>query len=194
LPLTSFRQFIENYTPLSDTDWASIAACFEQRVIKKDEILLVEGKICRYLYFLESGLLRYYINKDGSDVTKFFTEAPYCFTSQVSFTAIKPATENIQAIEESVIWQATLEDVNALLELRSWSNFVRKLIQEVQYYTEQILEEIQTETAENRYQKMLVEEPELVQRIPLKHLASYFGIAPQSLSRIRKKLATAERI
>jgi hypothetical protein len=59
---------------------------------------------------------------------------------------------------------------------------------------EQILEEIQTETAENRYQKMLVEEPELVQRIPLKHLASYFGIAPQSLSRIRKKLATAERI
>jgi CRP-like cAMP-binding protein len=190
--MRSFRKFIENYTPISDKDWALIVACFEQKTIKKDEILLEEGKICRHLFFLENGLLRYFINKEGNEVTKFFTEAPYCFTSQVSFTAVKPATENIQAIEESVIWQATLENVNKLLEIKSWSTFVRKLIQEVQFYTEQILEEIQTETAEKRYQKMLIEEPQLVQRIPLKYLASYLGIAPQSLSRIRKKLATQD--
>ena len=75
------------------------------------------------------------------------------------------------------------------MEVKSWNTFVRKLIQEVQYFTEKILEEIQTETAEKRYEKMLKNEPLPLQRIPLKYLASFFGIAPQSLSRIRKKIA-----
>jgi CRP-like cAMP-binding protein len=185
----AFRQFIENYTTVSDKDWKQISACFDKRVIEKGEMLLQEGKVCKHLYFIESGLLRYFIYKNGNDITKYFTEAPYCFTSQVSFTTEKPATENIQAIEQSIIWEITLKQANNLLEeLKSWNTFIRKLIQEVQYYTEEILQEIQTETAENRYLKMLEQEPQLVQRIPLKHLASYFGIAPQSLSRIRKKI------
>lgn len=186
--MDAFRLFIENYTLLSDKDWKQISICFEKRIVEKDEILLQEGKICKHLYFIESGLLRYFIIKDGNDITKFFTEAPYCFTSQVSFTAEKPATENIQAIEQSVVWQTTLNQANELLELKCWSTFVRKLIQEVQFYTEEILLEIQTETAENRYKKMIKTNSELLQRLPLKHLASYFGIAPQSLSRIRKKI------
>ena len=185
--MNNFRLFIENYTLLPDNDWKTISACFERRTINKDEILLEEGKICWHLYFIESGLLRYYIHKDGNDITKFFTEAPYCFTSQVSFTAEKPAVENIQAIENSIIWQTTLEQANDLLALKSWNTFIRKLLQEVQYYTEEILQEIQTETAEKRYEKILTNQPDLVQRVPLKHLASYLGIAPQSLSRIRKK-------
>lgn len=191
--MEEFRKFIENYTTLSDSEWKEISACFQQRTLQKDEILLQEGKICRHLYFIESGLLRYFINKDGIDITKFFTEAPYCFTSQVSFTAEKPATENIQALEKSIIWQTTLKQANDLLELKSWNTFVRKLIQEVQYYTEEILQELQTETAENRYRKMLKNNPSLLQRIALQHLASFFGIAPQSLSRIRKKLPKENR-
>ena len=165
--------------------------CFEKRVVEKDEILLQDGKICKHLYFIESGLLRYFINKDGNDITKFFTDAPYCFTSQVSFTSEKSSTENIQAIEQSVILQTTLKQANDLLELKSWNTFIRKLIQEVQYYTEEILQEIQTETAENRYKKMIETNPQLLQRVPLKYLASYFGIAPQSLSRIRKKIVSS---
>ena len=184
-----FRQFIENYTTLPDSDWATISQCFEKRIIEKDEILLAEGTICKHLYFLESGLLRYFINKDGNDITKFFTEAPYCFTSQVSFTAQKPTKENIQAIEKSIVWQTTLIKTDELLELKSWNTFVCKLIQEVQFFTEEILQEIQTETAENRYKKMIETNPALLQRIPLQHLASFLGIAPQSLSRIRKKIA-----
>jgi hypothetical protein len=64
-------------------------------------------------------------------------------------------------------------------------------VQEVQYYTEQLLIDMQSETAEDRYKNMLQQSPELVQRIPLKYLASYLGIAPQSLSRIRKSLMKA---
>lgn len=191
--MQALRRFIENYVSLTDSDWNTIFHFFEQRIIEKDEIVLNEGKICRHLYFLESGLMRYFIVKDGTEVTKFFTDAPYCFTSQLSFTSEKPATESIQAIEQSIIWQITLQEANNLLELKSWSTFIRKLIQEVQFYTESILQELQTETAEYRYSKMLINNSSFVQRIPLKYLASYFGIAPQSLSRIRKKILQAPK-
>lgn len=191
--MEALRSFISHYTPVSEADWQQIAGCFEAKVFEKEEIILQEGKICRHLYFIERGLLRYFIWKDGKDVTKFFTEAPYCFTSQVSFSTEKPANESIQALEKSLVWQTTLQQANELLELKSWNTFIRKLIQEVQFYTEEILQEIQTETAEQRYVKMLTQEGDFVQRIPLKYLASYLGIAPQSLSRIRKKILQQKR-
>lgn len=191
--MKEFRKFIENYTTLSNKEWEEISACFQQRTLQKGEILLQEGDVCRHLYFIESGLLRYFIIKDGNEITKFFTEAPYCFTSQVSFTSETPAAENIQAIEKSVIYQTTLKQANDLLEFKTWNTFIRKLIQEVQYYTEEILQELQTETAEKRYRKMIEKNPSLLQRIPLQYLASFFGIAPQSLSRIRKKIAEQDR-
>lgn len=188
--MDTLRKFIENYTSLPTAEWKQIAGCFERRIVEKDEVILQEGKICKQLYFVESGLLHFYINKDGNNITKFFTEAPYFFTSQASFNAQKAATENIQAIEKSIVWQISYHQVNELYKLKSWTDFARKIIQEVQFLTENILVELQTETAEIRYGKMLQNEPELLNRIPLKILASYLGIAPQSLSRIRKKIAT----
>jgi CRP-like cAMP-binding protein len=188
-----FRKFIENYTTLSLSDWEIISNCFEYREIEKNEIILQEGEICKHLYFLETGLLHYFINKEGNEITKFFTNAPYCFTSQMSFNNEKPATENIQAIEKSVVWQITLKQSNELFELESWTIFAKKILQEVQFFTEEILEEIQTETAEFRYRKMVTNDAELTNRIPLKYLASFLGIAPQSLSRIRKKLVEKDK-
>ncbi len=184
----SLRLFIEQYASLPEEDWKKIALLFHPRTVQAGQLLLAEGQICRHLYFLESGLLRYFILKDGSEITKFFTDAPYVFTSQVSFTTQAPAKESIEALEDGTLWEISLADANALLAHASWSTFVRKLIQEVQKYTEEILTELQTTTAEDRYKKMLSSQPQLLNRIPLKHVASYFGIAPQSLSRIRKNM------
>ncbi len=188
--METLKKFIQNYTSLSTEEWKQIFECFDKRTVEKDEVILQEGQVCRYLYFVEKGLFHFYINKDGNNITKFFTEAPYLFTSQASFNSQKPATENIQAIEESIVWQISHKQANELYKLTSWTNFARKIIQEVQFFTEEILEELQTETAEFRYEKMLRQDPALLKRIPLKNIASYLGIAPQSLSRIRKKLAT----
>ena len=86
------------------------------------------------------------------------------------------------------MWQISRAEAYALLAVPAWATFVRRLTQEVQQYTENILEELQTETADTRYRRLLHDRPQLVQRVPLRHLASYLGIAPQSLSRIRRKL------
>lgn len=191
--MEAFRQFMERFTTVPDNEWTEIASAFEEKRFLKGEIILREGKICRHLYFLQGGLLRYFITKDGVEITKYFTDAPFCFTSQTSFTAQQPARENISVIENAVIWQTTLEQANALLELKSWNHFVRLLIQQVQSYTENILQDMQTKTAEERYLLMLEKNPELAHRIPLHMLASYFGIAAPSLSRIRKKISKPRR-
>jgi CRP-like cAMP-binding protein len=188
-----FRQFIETYTSLSHSDWEQIQSGIRPLSIRAGEVLLAEGSICRHLYFLEKGLLRFYVLKDGTEVTKYFTHAPYTFTSQQSFTGQKAARESIAAIEDSLIWEMNFTYAHQLLELPAWNTFIRKLVQQVQQYTEAILEELQTRTAEDRYRTMLESGSDLLQRVPLKYLASYLGIAPQSLSRIRKKLTRPVR-
>ncbi len=186
--LKAIRNFVEQYVRIPNEDWGIIASQFKKRELPKSYNILEEGKICKSLYFLESGLLRYFIFKDGNEVTKFFTIAPYCFTSQASFNSGKPSKETIQTIEKSVIWETSYTQNEELLKLDSWNSFARKITQEVQFFTEEILEDLQSETAEHRYRKLLNTQPELLQRIPLKYLASFYGVAPQSLSRIRKKL------
>ena len=189
-----FQSYIAQYTALPPAEWKQIAACLRVQDYASGATLLEEGKICRKLYFLESGLMRFHVNRDGRDVTKYFTEPPYCFTSQRSFTQNLPATESIQAIADSRVWEMDKTDAFRLLdELPSWNTFVRTLIQEVQYYTEVILEDLQNKTAEERYAEMIRERSTLLEQLPLKYLASYLGIAPQSLSRIRKRFYEKQR-
>lgn len=187
------RQFISQYTPVPEPDWQAISNCLVRREMKRGTLLLEEGKTCKHLYYLEKGLLRFFVWKDGLDITKYFTDVPYVFTSQKSFNQQAPAQESIETLEDSIIWQMSYEDAHRLLELKSWSTFIRLLVQEVQTYTEEILEALQTQTAEQRYKMLLHQDADLIQRVPLKHLASYLGIAPQSLSRIRKKMQQQHR-
>ena len=183
------REFINRYTTLSPDDWQVIKKEFQRNEFQKDEIILQEGKICRYFYFFESGLLRFFYNIDGQDVTKTFTIAPYCFTSKISFRNQSPAGESIQALEKTVVWRITYEQYKNLEKLNSWNIFMRKLLNEIQEFTEKLMLESKTQTAESRYQYLLDNYPaDLLQKIPLKHLASFLGIAPQSLSRIRNNL------
>jgi CRP-like cAMP-binding protein len=184
-----FRAFIERYVALPDADWQRIEPCLTRREVERGTLLLKAGSVCRHLYFLESGLLRFFIWKDGADVTKFFTDTPYALTSQRSFVTQEPARESIEALEDSIVWQMPYADAYALLTIEAWNTFVRVLVQEVQHLTEAILEDIQTNTAEERYRRLLENRATIVQRVPLRHLASYLGIAPQSLSRIRNRVA-----
>lgn len=181
--------YLNSFTKVPSSEWESIASCLEQRTYKKGEIILETGQICAHLFFMEEGLLRFFFNREGEEVSKFFTEAPYCFTVQSSFTNEIPSRDGIEVLEDAIVWEMSRKDAYDLLRYSSWSEFIRKLIQEVQFQTEQILQSVQIETAEERYRRLLEENGNLLARVPLKYLASYLGIAPQSLSRIRKNLA-----
>ncbi|MDX9854391.1 MAG: Crp/Fnr family transcriptional regulator [Tenuifilaceae bacterium] len=172
---------------MSTTDWELIEDSFERKVFFKDDLILSQGKICRYLFFLEEGLVRFYMNHDGDEVTTFFVEAPYCFSDKESLNNRVPSKINIQALSQCVVWQTSYDKIQALSKLASWEQFTKKLIREIAEYVEQLMITNKIESAESRYLKLLENYPNLPERIPLKHLASFLGIAPQSLSRIRKK-------
>ncbi len=183
------RTFIGKYSRLPDTEWDIIRKAFIHRELMKNEILLEPGKVCRHFWFLEEGLIRFFILKDGLDITKTFTIAPYCFTAKASFRHQQSSQEGIQALERSIVWQMEHDRLTELSALYVWNDFLRNLTGEVQEFTEMIWMDTRIETAETRYKKMLDKyPPALIQKIPLRHIASFLGIAPQSLSRIRKKL------
>ena len=187
--MEEFRKFIEKYTPVPENEWKIISQAFRLRKFARNEIILQEGEVCRYFYFYERGLIRFFSNVNGEDVTITFAEAPYCFTSNISFRAQKPANESIQALEETVLWRVTFEQYENLEEIRSWNIFIKKLYNEIQELMERWLLESKVYTAEKNYQLLYERFPaEFIQRIPLKHLASFLGVAPQSLSRIRNNL------
>lgn len=184
-----FRKFIEQYTRVPDNEWLKINEAFERKLFAKNEIVLEEGSVCRYFYFLQTGLIRCYTIYNGNDITKYFTAAPYCFTSVESFRDQKPAEESIQTLEESLIWFATAKKLEELRMLNSWIDFTSRLLLEIQQFTRNSLQDIKIKTADQRYKELLISKPEAIQRIPLKYLSSFLGITPQSLSRIRKNLA-----
>jgi CRP/FNR family transcriptional regulator, anaerobic regulatory protein len=183
------REFIERYSILSDSDWQIIEPLFEKKEFQKNDFIIEEGKICRYFYFLEQGIIRFCKNIDGTDLTKTFTIAPYCFTAKSSFGKQTESEEGIQVLEKAIVWQIAYNNFKGLEAMNAWNIFMRKLLNEIHGYSENYYLEIRTMTAEDRYKKLIQEYPdELIRKIPLKYLSSFFGIAPQSLSRIRKKL------
>lgn len=193
--LGALRHYMAGSTPLSDAEWATIGAHWEEREIQPGELLLREGETCHHLYFLGRGLLRFFFWKDGEDKTKFFTPENQLFTSQFSFSNEVPCRENIEAIEACTVLGIHRKQVQKLYtESAAWGAFIRKTIQQVNVWTEELLEDALHQTAAQRYHRLLTEDPWMVQRIPLRHLASYLGIAPESLSRIRKKLAAGQNL
>lgn len=185
--MIAFKLFIQKYTNLPDNEWELITKAFVRAEFLRNEMILNEGKICRYFYFLEEGLVRFYINHDGEELTTYFVDAPYCFTARESFRSNTPATESIHAISNCVVWRTTPDKIQELSKIPSWLRFMRNFNHEVQVYTERLLIAGKTLSSEERYLELLETHPTVTERVPLKYLAGFLGIAPQSLSRIRKK-------
>lgn len=192
--IQNFRTFIERYTPLSNADWGAIRQDFQLKVFEKDELIIEQGKICRHFYFFEDGLIRIFYNIDGKDITKSFAIPPYCFTSKISFRNQVESLESIQALEKTVVWEINYQQYRKLEKIESWNRFMHKLINEIQEFTENRMLRSKIYTAEQNYEQLISQFPaQLMQKIPLKHLASFLGVAPQSLSRIRNKLHKNKR-
>lgn len=187
--MKDFKTFIEKYTCLPENDWATITQAFTRQKFYKNEIILQEGKICRNFYFLENGILRYFYNFDGDEVVKTFTFPPFCFTSEASFINQRPATESIQAIETSTVWQTNYEQYRELEKMASWNKFIDGLLNEIDKYSKLMIIQLKYQTPEQRYFWLTENYPQsLLQRIPQKYMASFLGVAPQSLCRIKNKL------
>jgi len=177
---------LKQFATISEPASIELAGFIIKRELPKGTFLLEQGKTCKHLNFLESGFARAFYYKVGKEITTWFAFEHDIVASMYSFTAQKPSLENIEIIETSVVHSITYDQLQQLYQKYPEFNLIGRLLIE-KYFIE--LEErilsLQIQPAKERYQKILQNQPELLQRASLGHIASYLGISQETLSRIR---------
>jgi CRP-like cAMP-binding protein len=186
--LASFFHFLRLFRPISAADEALISAELRPRTVAPGEYLHQEGRVCRELFFIVEGVLRIIRqNERGQEVTHFFLKENQFCTILHSFTQAVPAAEGIQAACPARVIglpKAGLERLYAQLP------YLRELLDGI--IQQALLDKIHTRNAylgadaKTRYQLFLIRQPDVAQRVPLRDVASYLGLTPQSLSRLRR--------
>ncbi len=180
--LTFFRKIhpISKESEQAITDLASLVS------VKKNQDLQPIGVTCRTIYFVHSGLARIYYYKDGNEITEYFAfENDIIVRAESLFTG-KPSKKAIQAVEDTAFFGIPSAQLFELYDsFPDIERLFRKITESAYVDTVNRIESIQFHSAEERYNQLLSENPSMIQRIPLKHIASYLGITQVSLSRIR---------
>ena len=186
--INNLIDFLSAYGNLSKT---SIEIILKNNIIKefkKDDILLKEGQYSKACYFVLKGCLRsYYLIDDEEKTTAFFIEKEAI--TPVSYTTNKPSKYFISCLENSIVTVGNKSLTKNLLSKYPEINQLFININEQQLATSrESLDTYINLSPENRFKKLVNDRPELIQRVPQYHLASYLGIQPQSLSRIKKRI------
>ncbi|MDN5202741.1 Crp/Fnr family transcriptional regulator [Fulvivirgaceae bacterium BMA10] len=187
---SKIRQALETIHPISENDWSIIEPLFVKKEYLRNEFILRRGEIEKYLYFIESGILRSYVDRNESEVTLEFSFQETIFCSYSSFLTQTQSQVDVQAITDLTIWRIGFDDLQKVYLETSIGNLIGRVACEIQYLEKSNRElSLLTKTAEERYLDLFKEQPALIQNIPLKYIASYIGITPQALSRIRKRIS-----
>jgi CRP-like cAMP-binding protein len=166
-----------------------IASCFTRQVLEKDACFVQEGQVSLQLAFLEQGQFQYYSMSPAGEERTTYVALPGTFmASLLSFLHELPAREHIRALTPSVIWTLPKGSLLRLQqELPGFKDFYVGLLEWQICCIDKGRFDFITLTAEQRYEKLLREEPEMVRQVPLQYIASMLGISPRHLSRLRAK-------
>jgi len=184
--MTSLFQFFRKYNTLSKEAENAITEISEIIFVKKNKDLQPIGHTCKTIYFIKKGVARIYYFKDGIDITEsFFFENSIIARVESLFTG-KPSRKAIQVLEDAEIIAINANELFKLYDsFPEIERLFRKIFEAAYVDTVNRIEGIQFHSAEERYKALLAEAPNVIQRIPLKYVASYLGITQVSLSRIR---------
>ena len=181
--------YISNLVDIADNDINLLIHFFKPTNFSKGSILEKEDKVTQKLYFVRSGYARSFFCKDGIEITTQIVGENKFITSFNSFTSGITSKENIQCISNCELFYITKSDYEILSkESNFWGTFCRQIYEKVIVHNQQRTIDFISLSAEKRYLKLLNEQPEIIQNVPIQFIASYIGIKPESLSRIRKKI------
>ncbi|MGJ1423288.1 Crp/Fnr family transcriptional regulator [Sphingobacterium spiritivorum] len=185
-----FLKLISQTVRLSEQE---IELCFqylEPVHYPKNKILEAEGKIPRYLYFVVSGFVRlFYYNEKGDEVTTHINCPPGFITAYTNFANQTPSDENLECVTECELLRIKKSALDDLVQQSpAFRDFSIIVFQQSLAYNERRAKDLAALSAEQRYLKLLDEQPELLHNIPMQYIASFLGMNAKSLSRIRRKI------
>ncbi|MDQ7917866.1 Crp/Fnr family transcriptional regulator [Mesonia sp. MT50] len=175
---------------IDENDVLSLAENCMVKKIKKEEFLLRENEHCKYTFFVENGLLRQYsIDDKGKEHTISFAPQNWFVTDRESVYFDQPSAYYIQALENSKIAMIDEGFIHKLSEkIPSFTDFNNKLLHNHIRHLQNRINMLLSASAEERYLQFVAMYPDILLRVPQTMVASYLGITPESLSRVRRKL------
>lgn len=182
------KKSIGSIVSLNEEEWLQLSGYLEYKTLKKNELLLEQGQLCRSISVVTKGVLIYYKLTDaGLEMTTDFAFEGDWVTDNRSRLNNSPSLLNIKAIEASELLVISNKNLNQCYSKMPKLEKLGRILMERAFVkiVEQSVD-LQTLSATERYDKLLLTYPEIFQKVPLYHIANYLGIAPKSLSRIRK--------
>ena len=188
--ISRLKSSIAPIISLSDEEFQVFNDVIEVKTLTKNEFFLEEGRICDYIGLVIKGVLIYFKSMDnGNEITTDFAFEGYWVTVNQSRLNNSPSLINIKAIEDSELFVIRQQDLSELyIKIPKVERLGRILMEQAYLKIVRQSVDLQVLTATERYENLLHEFPEIFQRVQLYHIANYLGIAPKSLSRIRKEL------
>lgn len=191
-----YREFIERYVPLNSLEWQLFKSKLTIKKYKAKETILHQGDICEELCFITEGLARaYIIDEDGKDFTWsiFFNDKNSSMTNLYvtdydSFLNQTPSTLHIEALEDCELLTVPYKDIQFVYnKLKKGERFGRLMSQEAYSFIHKIAVDKRIKSTKERFEEFVENTPFLLKKVPQYHIATYLGITPQHLSRLKKK-------
>lgn len=187
--METLKTFVSKYVDLPDDELRHLEELLQPLSIKKMNHIFVSDSYVKDLYFLESGTFRVYLIKEGIDYTTKFLFGPTFYTDLFSIRKHLPTILNVQALTDCKCYKVNFAKIEAA---KDKSPNIRRLF--LKFYEEIYIEGVKRQVSFimdpqfKRYKDLLKDNPDIIDDIPLQYIASYLGVKPETLSRIRKKL------
>ncbi|WP_422359154.1 Crp/Fnr family transcriptional regulator [Reichenbachiella sp.] len=180
---------IENYIKLNPKESQILDLHTYRKNYNKKEVVFRAGNIAHQIYFVAQGCVRLFYNVDGLDKTAFFyTEGQFICAGE-SFTFNIPARENYQALEKTELYIFTRTNIEKLTQMIPKLEVLARIAVENELITSQrVIASFVTKSPEERYLDLIITQPELFQRVPQQYIASFLGVSPETLSRIKARV------
>lgn len=184
-------QNINEHISLTEEEFNFCKTLFFPKKLRKKQYLLQEGDVCKYVSFVEKGILRTYATDEkGNEHILSFAMEGWWTADLYSFLTDEPSLYNIEALENCELLLLTKSSWNILLEkIPAFERYFRIIIQNNLIAMQRRLLGSMSETAEEKYTRLIATFPTCIQRVPQHMIASYLGISRETLSRIRSKIA-----
>jgi CRP/FNR family transcriptional regulator, anaerobic regulatory protein len=184
-----YPHIAQNLTISEDLKQA-IKQYFTPLQIPKNTIIEEEGKVPQHLYFINEGYMRsFYYDNDGDEVTTYFSTPDHYMASFLSLSQQKISSENIETITDCSLLKISREDFLKIIErYPDFREYSLQIFEQAFSKMNQRANDLATLTAEQRYSQLINNQGNILQNVPIQFIASFLGIKPQSLSRIRKQM------
>jgi CRP-like cAMP-binding protein len=186
--LDKIRKYIENITEINDEDWEFFSSKLQKKRYLKKSIITEIGEVENHISFIEKGIVRLLIpKKEEDEITYGFSFENEFISVYDSFLTQSPSQYKLETLVETSLLSITYSDLQKVYKHTKIGNLIGRLVAERLFIIKSNRAlSLLNDSAEKRYLNLFTERPNLIKKIPLKYIASYIGVTPQSLSRIRK--------